>query len=407
MRAVIYARVSTKEQTANLSLPTQQKACREYCSRQQLEVAAVFSEEGESAKTADRPELQRLLAFCRNHKGNVQCVVVYAVSRLAREKYDHFAIRSLLLKLGITLRSVTEPIDDSSTGKFIEGVLAASAQFDNDVRSERTRAGMRAAQELGHWTHQAPLGYSTGQKPGPKLRPHSDRAYLVRQAFEHRADGMSDFEVLRWLTSRGLTTRRGRPLTPQTLSALLRNPVYAGRIELPKWNFSGPGDWEPIVPRDSFLRVQKLRERPGGLAFTDDNTRTFRFESSSGVASALTPLTGSWSRGRNGRYAYYSCRCCGRVRVPKANMENLFLRRLEALQPDPGYMALLRAIVEDVWREDQRETAARRVEISEPASISSNDWISWRARLSGRSGSTRRRMTGRPPNFGSGPSYST
>src|SRR5262249_6438557 len=140
--------------------------------------------------------------------GRIQCVVVYSVSRLAREKYDHFAIRGLLQKFGITLRSVTEPIDDSSTGKFIEGVLAAAAQFDNDVRAERTRAGMRAAQELGRWTHQAPLGYLTGIRLGPSLVPDPDRAQLIRQAFERRADGMNDVDVLRWLTSRGLRTRR-------------------------------------------------------------------------------------------------------------------------------------------------------------------------------------------------------
>ena len=46
---------------------------------------------------------------------------------------------------------MTEPIDDTSTGKLMEGVLAAFAQFDNDVRSDRTRAGMRAALELGRW----------------------------------------------------------------------------------------------------------------------------------------------------------------------------------------------------------------------------------------------------------------
>ena len=45
-------------------------------------------------------------------------------------------------------RSATEPIDDTSTGKLMEGVLAAFAQFDNDVRSDRTRAGMKAALEL-------------------------------------------------------------------------------------------------------------------------------------------------------------------------------------------------------------------------------------------------------------------
>jgi len=41
----------------------------------------------------------------------------------------------------------------------MEGVLAAFAQFDNDVRSDRTRAGIRAALELGRWTFPAPLAY--------------------------------------------------------------------------------------------------------------------------------------------------------------------------------------------------------------------------------------------------------
>jgi len=54
VRAVIYVRVSTKERTENLSLPTQLKACEEYCERQGFKVLARFREEGESAKTADR-----------------------------------------------------------------------------------------------------------------------------------------------------------------------------------------------------------------------------------------------------------------------------------------------------------------------------------------------------------------
>jgi hypothetical protein len=85
-------------------------------------------------------------------------------TRFAREKYDHFALRAHLTSLGISLRSATEPIDDTSTGKLMEGVLAAFAQFDNDVRSDRTRAGMRAALELGRWTFPAPLGYLNAPK---------------------------------------------------------------------------------------------------------------------------------------------------------------------------------------------------------------------------------------------------
>src|SRR6185436_15283384 len=150
--AVIYVRVSTKEQTENLSLPTQLKACEAYCQRQGFHVLARFREEGESAKTADRTELQKLRQFCRTNKGRVQFAVVFNLTRFARDKYDHFALRAHLKSLGISLRSATEPIDDTSTGKLMEGVLAAFAQFDNDCRSDRTRArheGRTGARPLG------------------------------------------------------------------------------------------------------------------------------------------------------------------------------------------------------------------------------------------------------------------
>src|SRR4029077_5995000 len=134
-------------------------------------------EEGESAKSTDRSQLQNLLTYCRLNKGRVQFVVVFNLTRFARDKYDHFALRSHLQSLGISLRSATEPIDDTSTGKLMEGVLAAFAQFDNDVRSERTRGGMKAALELGRWVFLAPLGYLNAPRAiGKSLIPDPERA---------------------------------------------------------------------------------------------------------------------------------------------------------------------------------------------------------------------------------------
>ena len=110
------------------------------------------------------------------------------LTRFAREKYDHFALRAHLKSLRISLRSATEPIDDTSTGKLMEGVLAAFAQFDNDVRSERTRGGMKAALELGRWTFLAPLGYLNAPRTaGMSLVPDPERATLVRRAFQEFA----------------------------------------------------------------------------------------------------------------------------------------------------------------------------------------------------------------------------
>ena len=90
--AVIYVRVSTKEQTGNLSLPTQLRAGEACCRRQGYEVPERFREEGESAKTTDRSQLQSLLTYCPLNKGRVHFVVVFTLTRFARDKYDHFAL---------------------------------------------------------------------------------------------------------------------------------------------------------------------------------------------------------------------------------------------------------------------------------------------------------------------------
>jgi site-specific DNA recombinase len=114
--AVIYSRVSTKEQTQNLSLETQESVCRAYCERQGLEIDRVFVEQGESAKTAERTELIKLLAYCRAKKDQVQHVVVYRIDRFSRQRYDHAVLVAQLAKNGVTLKSATEPISNDAAG---------------------------------------------------------------------------------------------------------------------------------------------------------------------------------------------------------------------------------------------------------------------------------------------------
>jgi DNA invertase Pin-like site-specific DNA recombinase len=85
--------------------------------------------------------------YCRDHKERIHHVVVYRVDRFSRQQYDHVVLASQLQRYGVTLKSATEPISDDSTGRLLEKILSSFAQFDNDVRSERTVVGMRAALE--------------------------------------------------------------------------------------------------------------------------------------------------------------------------------------------------------------------------------------------------------------------
>ena len=246
--AVIYTRVSTKEQVENLSLSTQLEACRHYCETHGFTVAATFTDRGESAKTTNRPQFLAMLEHCQKNKGRIDVVVVYNVSRFSRDTHDHLGVRAQLYKYDVALRSVTEPIDETAVGRLNENLMSVISQFDNDVKAERTVVGMTAALELGRWTHKAPIGYVNGDKKKgePSLIHDPERAPLMRRAFELAAEHPL-VDVLNECNRLGLTMRKtGRPVSKQTLSAALRNPLYIGRVNAPKLGVKDvTGDFEP------------------------------------------------------------------------------------------------------------------------------------------------------------------
>lgn len=102
------------------------------------------------------------------------------------------------------------------------------------MRTAKTIEGMKAALRVGRWVHRAPIGYQNvpnapvGQ---PNLTQNSERAPLIRKAFElYAAGACSKVKVLEDVTSLGLRDTSGHPLTQQTFDKLLRNPIYAGWI---------------------------------------------------------------------------------------------------------------------------------------------------------------------------------
>jgi hypothetical protein len=284
----------------------------------------------------------------------VQFVVVYNVTRFSRNAYDHAVIRTLLLRLGVTLRSVNEPISDDPVGKLTENMLAAIGQFDNDQKAERTKAGMRAALGRGRWTWQAPIGYRNGnRKMGePSLVPEVERGPLMTCAFETVATGnYTVTEALRKMTVLGLQTRKGRPVTLQSFTALLKRPIYAGIIEAPGFGMAGiRGDFEALVPEAAFRRVQAVVKGHNGSATHHLDHPDFPLRRFVVCDRCSTPLTGSAPRGRTKTYAYYNCRKCRGVRIRRDALHQLFLELLETLRPRTEYLELLRAVVLDVWR---------------------------------------------------------
>jgi site-specific DNA recombinase len=123
-KAIVYTRVSDARQIDNTSLMGQQDVCRQWCSRNNLEVDRVFIERGESAKSADRTQFQAMFEFLAVvGKGSISHVIVYKFDRFSRNVEDGAEYRLKLRKLGIDLRSATEATDDSPAGKFLTTML--------------------------------------------------------------------------------------------------------------------------------------------------------------------------------------------------------------------------------------------------------------------------------------------
>ncbi len=105
MKAVTYLRVSTKEQAEEgYSIPAQAEACRRFIADRSWEVADEYVDRGESARTADRPQLQAMLARLAEDP-SIDCLVVHKLDRLARNLEDHAAVRAALRKAGVQLHS--------------------------------------------------------------------------------------------------------------------------------------------------------------------------------------------------------------------------------------------------------------------------------------------------------------
>ncbi len=323
MKAIIYCRVSSKEQVEGTSLEVQEAACRDYAAANNLVVERVFIEQGESAKFADRTQLLELIEFCRTHKGTLNVLIVWKLDRFARNVSDHYSVKATLAKFGVCIVSVTEPIDSKPEGRLMETILAGFAQFDNDIRAMRTVQGMRRKIEEGIFPWKPPFGYrSVGQGLGKKVSPDepdpSTFSKLQRTWRQFATGAYSQAEIGRLMTSWGLATARGRAFSPQSIFQMFTNSYYAG-VLIDPWNGSEHiGRHTPLVTREEFVRVQTVIKGRNKSRPQQKDRREFPLRGLVRCESCEHVLTGSVSRGNGGSYPYYHCRMRGCSRYGKS-----------------------------------------------------------------------------------------
>ena len=269
--AVIYLRVSTKEQTQcdgdpeGYSIPAQRDACKRKAESLGASVVGEYADRGESARSADRPELQQMLAFVKTN--HVDYVIVHKVDRLARNRADDVEITLAIRTSGASLVSCSESIDETPSGMLLHGIVAAVAEFySRNLANEVIKGSVQKAKS-GGTNGKAPLGYLNVRSidDGREVRTVAidpTRGPIMKWAFEAYADGSWSVQrLLNEVTRQGLETiptasRPARPLYLSHFHKLLTHPYYKGTVRYRGVEY--PGRHEPLVSSETWQRVQDV-----------------------------------------------------------------------------------------------------------------------------------------------------
>ncbi|WP_408996129.1 recombinase family protein [Streptomyces caniscabiei] len=366
MKAVAYIRVSTEEQTHGTSLDSQRDACVKYAKANGIELPKenIFREEGVSAKIMDRPQLAMMLDFCVKNKGKITHCIIWKVDRLARKSEYHHIIKAQLTKLGIKLVSVTEPIGDDPMGNLMDAMLAAFAQFDNEIRTARTTGGMRARLEQGGWPHAAPYGYRRARTPSGivTIEPNED-APKVKRLLEEFASGAYTVQQARELAfEAGIRTRDNRLRSWQIIKDCIGNPLYAGFVtsdyikgQLLK------GLHKPIVSESTYYRNKAILD--GSITNYSKHAES-EWPLRGGFLRHICrkEMTGSAPRGRSGPSPRYACpQCKAKVlKIPVSRARDAvhadFIRLLDQVRPSEPVQKLFKHIVLREWNNELKDS---------------------------------------------------
>src|SRR3954469_1671313 len=189
-QAVIYARVSSKEQEKEgFSIPAQLKLLKEYAAANGFAVAQEYVDV-ETAKQAGRAAFDAMVAYLKAHP-SIRVMLVEKTDRLYRNLKDWVTVDELNVEIHLPKEGVVLSRDSRSTEKFMHGIKVLMAKNYIDNLSEEARKGMQEKAEQGIWPTKAPLGYSNVASSDGKriIVTDPDVAPLVSRIFEWYATG--------------------------------------------------------------------------------------------------------------------------------------------------------------------------------------------------------------------------
>lgn len=396
--AVAYLRISDKKQIDGESPDTQRRVINEYADRNNIEIIEWFYDEAKSGKNTDREELQKLLQFAVKHAKKIDYVLVFKLNRASRDLQSYMiTVKAVLAGKGISIRSATEPIDDTPIGRFLEGVIVLNGQLDNEIKGSTTVENMKSLAMQGYWQHGPMVGYDKHTilndvgKERPTMKPNAS-AKLVKQVLERFSEGdINPMELMRYahtinLKTPGYTKKDGTRVPPKNLGkngiyGLIERPEYAGYVHDKFTNYElVEGKHEAIISPETYWHNQKLLHRKTTIksGYTKQNVAYFLKETlmCSGCGRPYygsAPKTGG-GKSHSPRYHCYRADCKDVKKRSQSTQvtHEAYLKLLKQIQPSQGFLRVYKAIlIRQAIKENDRintQVKAQRNKLDEIAS---------------------------------------
>lgn len=245
-----YLRVSTENQTEKYGLDLQKNKIIEKAEKEGDKIDKWYIDGGYSGSTLDRPDIQRLLEDSK--KGHIEKVYIYKLDRVSRDTIDTLVILYRTLpEYNVKIVSATEELSlETPMDKMKIGIDALMGQYEREIISMRTKAGMLERVKSGLWMGggRVPFGYYYDRNDGI-LHPKEDEAEKVRTMYRLYNDGYSCQKISDMLGMKG----------ERIVIQILKRKSNIGYIEY-KGNIY-KGKHEAIIDEETFYKTQRFMEK--------------------------------------------------------------------------------------------------------------------------------------------------
>ena len=251
MKGVIYARYSSDSQREE-SIEGQIRECMAFAEKNGIDIIETYVDRALSAKTANRPDFQRLIKDSASKKFEV--LLVWKLDRFARNKYDSAHYKRILKNNSVKVVSATEAISAGPEGILLESLLEGRAEYYSAELAVKVVRGLTEnALKCKYNGGTLPIGYTVDSEQFFQIDPLT--APAVVEAFQHYANGASMQEITDEMNLKGVRTKRGGKISINSVTSMLHNRKYIGEYRYR--DIVQPGGVPAIIPQELFDRVQE------------------------------------------------------------------------------------------------------------------------------------------------------